>query len=318
MGAPVHFGFPGSIDSVALAKWIHHVGQSRYGVADAASWEVKTLTGVDRAVSVLAGIGWGDGVMTKTDVSTTVTFPSVSSGSKWFMVVARRNWSSPASVTYTYLTGGATASVLPMEEESGVLADQPLALCRVDANSAVVAQIIDLRVFVGEGGGLYAKSELVMGYMTSPGAQILIGESQWQCKLDSQNNPVWKKLSVADRIPLWGMTKSLDSQSQTLPPVGISYLTQAGSTVNISDIQGYAKVTWPVPFPSGLLTVIAVNGDELAVPGGVVAGSGQAGFGTAGYGDKNGWWYSLLAPQNGSLSRLPSKNHRINWIAIGW
>ena len=109
-----------------------------------------------------------------------------------------------------------------------------------------------------------------------------------------------------------------------IPDANSNFLIQAGSSVMKTDGAGYARLTWPKPFPNGLLSVTAVNGDDWAIgsSGMTFAGSGNPVHGSSGYGNAKDWVYLMAGFATGSndgpVVHLANKIHRINWIAIGW
>lgn len=75
-------------------------------------------------------------------------------------------------------------------------------------------------------------------------------------------------------------------------------IIQAGSTV-ITNQNTYGDVTFPTPFPNGVITVVLTNGDAAASSATAwgVTGTSKTGFG---------------------LRISNNQTTRVNWVAIGW
>lgn len=327
-------GYDGSVNEAQWAKLLPLAGSAHYGVAGAGDWKVTTHATLDRGVRVAAGSGWGHGVLDTSDATTSLSGATVGSGSRWDLIVARRNWSGTGGTTTFVLIGGSSSKALPARNTSpGVLDDQPLALVQFTAGSTAATAIIDLRCWA-RNGGMTAKDDMALTYLKEPGASVLINGTSWRCELDANGSTAWST-SVAGRIPLFGSSTHAMTSGGTSPQsmvnAGQHFLVQTGTNVNTSDQSGYARLTFQKPFPNGLLTVMAFNGDDWATGGSMTfasagnAGGGGGTFGQSGYGAKNDWVYSVLGQPGAFLGgtslqmqRMPNRIHRINWIAIGW
>ena len=324
--ADQHYGYPGSVNAAAWASLAPNVGAAQYSVGGVNDCKVVTSAHADRGIEIKPGTITGDGVMDKFESSTFLAHSAVASGAdRWDMVVLRRTWNpTPGASTYvfTIITGGTNKSLPARNNTKGTLADQPIALCRIKAGSSVVQEIIDLRVWAHNGGAA-ANDDLVMTYLNDPGTVISIGTTandrvEWHREVDKDGNVYWRPANT----PLYGSGASLFGASPA--PNNSALLMQAGSIVHSSDASGYARITWPKPFPNGLLTVVATNGDDwaLSMGGLTVAGSGNPVFGTEAIGNKTSWVYVIhgyaTGYNDGPLIRKANLWHRINWIAIGW
>lgn len=146
------YGFTGSINNVQWAKVTEYFGAKRLvdGVND---FKVETVIGQDRTVRILGGTpsaparAFAHGVLVEADANETVQLPTISGGSRWDLVVLRRNWQT-SSVSIAVVQGG-SAQVEPAERNKtpGTIDDQPLALVRVTAGSQLPTQILDWRTF---------------------------------------------------------------------------------------------------------------------------------------------------------------------------
>lgn len=330
-------GYDGSVNETQWAKMIPLVGSSNYGVAGPDDFKVTPHATMDRGVNIAVGSAWGYGVYDTSNSTVSLQGATVGSGSRWDLVVARRNWSGTGGVTSVVIVQGTATRALPARNTTpGTLDDQPLALVQFTAGQSAPTAVVDLRCW-SRNGGLVARDDLALTYLKEPGASIMINGTQWNCEMDQNGNPSWSTF-VMGRIPLFGgsagaIDGAAGSNPQTMINGGMQFLIQAGSSVNVSDSSGYSRLTFQKPFPNGLLTVIAMDGDDWAGGGSLTyasagnVGGGGGVFGQAGYGSRSEWVYSCRAQPasaNGSGSLIYSrggalnKQHRINWIAIGW
>lgn len=167
-------GYADDIDKAEWAEILWRIGASRYGVASYADW-LPTIGAGAGEVALAAGIGWGAGVL---DIATasSVTIPEPSTGVRWDLIVARRNWGS-GTTTFDRVEGGSVIAIPTRETTPGVLDEQPIALAKRQAGASAVLEIIDLRLVVGSGGAL-AFHELARAYLTDLGTQLRIGNTR--------------------------------------------------------------------------------------------------------------------------------------------
>lgn len=325
-------GYDGSVNEAQWAKLLPLAGSAHYGVAGANDWKITPHATLDRGVSIAAGSGWGQGVLDTSDATVSLQGATIGSGSRWDLVVARRNWAGTGGSTTFVLVGGSANKALPARNTTpGTLDDQPLALVQFTAGSTGATAIIDLRCW-GRNGGMTARDELALTYLKIPGSSVVINGTQWNCELDPNGNPSWTTF-VAGRIPLFGATTAALAGAPGSNPLnmingGQQFLIQAGTSVNTSDFSAYARIVWPKPFPNGLLTVILTCGDDWAGGGSqMFAPAGSPFWGQEGFGDRFNVVYSVLgqpASATGSGSVVMgraggvNRQHRVNWIAIGW
>lgn len=187
-------GYAGEITDANLRRWATSAVGSMYGVDDFASWRVTPGSG-DRAVQIAPGSAFGLGVRDTSDVPTTLSLPSVSSGSRWDLIVGHRDWSA-SETTHDFITGSSTKAIPGRDSGlAGTTDDQPLALVRVAAGQAAVQDIIDLRCIPGD-GGMVAFDPLARSYLSRVGTQVRIGDFIWTRNVDSLGNPTWTYVDV--------------------------------------------------------------------------------------------------------------------------
>jgi hypothetical protein len=182
-------GYAGEINEVTGKDFWNRIGASKYGVVGANDLKVSTTTG-DRMLLVAAGVAWGHNIQDTLDTSVSIQLNSVSSGSRWDLIVVRRDATAGSSIEYVT---GTSSKVLPSLTTGNTShADQPLALCRVDAGSTTVQEAIDLRCWAAN-GGLYAADLLARDYLNVPGARVRIGGELHEYVPNSQGTFVWEK-----------------------------------------------------------------------------------------------------------------------------
>lgn len=311
-------GYDGTVDE---ADWsnLSSAGKSTYGVAGRSHWKVSAHATLTRGVSIATGSGWGRGVYDSSSSTVSLAGASISSGTRWDMVVARRDWSGTGGqTTFEMITGTSSKSLPNREDNPGVLDDQPIALVQFTSGESAATSIIDLRVWAGAGGGLYAKDDLVKDYMDQAGTRIVIDGEDWVSTIDGSGNQKWSRQGALNAIQLFDAGSGLSGGS---PSSTTSCLIQAGTVVQSTDAAGLARITFPTPFPNGLLSITATNGDDYAVPNALFfAGSGNPAHGSSGTGDRTSWVYAVIMqdPSTKTFKNWAYRQHRINWIAIGW
>lgn len=297
------------------------IGTARYGVRSPLDWKVTAVAGQDRTVSINAGKGFGHGVTDKTVENDTIQLATITSGSRWDLIVARRDWTPTAGVTkFEKIAGGATAAIPGGRQVGpGNIDDQPLALVQVTAGQTQPTGIIDLRTWSGDGGGLIANHDLVRSYLNSVGTRIVINGIDWVRRVGDNDTPEWVKASDSGKVSLYGAGAALQGSATN----GGEFMVQTGSFVGTSDGAGYTRLTFPKPFPNGLLSIMITNGDGWGsgpgvtfAPAGSATLNGTANFyGQAGYGSKTEVVYEMCTADG---TKAVNKPHRVNWVAYGW
>jgi hypothetical protein len=168
------------------------IGSGTYGVRSGSDWAVTAVTGADRTVSIAPGFGWGSGVTDQTVANETIQLDTVTSGSRWDLIVARRDWTPTAGETkFMKINGGSTKSIPGGRLMTpGGIDDQPLALVQVTAGQTQPTAIVDLRCWANN-GGMVAKDELVKGYLNKIGTELYIGGVEWRYVPGANDVPEW-------------------------------------------------------------------------------------------------------------------------------
>jgi hypothetical protein len=180
------------------------IGSSTYAVRSGGDWKVTAVTGADRTVSIAPGFGWGHGVTDETEANDTIQLDTISSGSRWDLIVARRDWTPTAGETkFMKINGGATKAIPGGRlTGNGAIDDQPLALVQVTAGQTQPTAIVDLRCWA-RNGGMVAKDDLVKGYLTDLGTEIYINGIEWRYVPGANDVPEWvTSTSVITYAPL--------------------------------------------------------------------------------------------------------------------
>jgi hypothetical protein len=303
--ALVSKGYDGSITETDLPRWVRSA-RADYGVLAAGDWKVTTVAGQDRTISIATGTGFGRAVVDTTDAAETIQLATVASGTRWDTIVARRNYSTNTT-TFVAVQGTASRVIAAgrLTSDLGGTDDQPLALVQITSGQQLPTGIVDLRCWAGN-GGLHAASIEALAYLDAPGSSVRVGADVWDRQVDTAGAASWVRSSTSS-IDLYGRGGSISGGT---PATDARFLMQAGSLVQSSNGSGFAPLTFPVAFPTGLVSIVLLNGDaaqgDLDVE---VAG------GSYGNGSRTGVTYKVTGSNGAAWG---SKLHRVNWIAVGW
>lgn len=186
-------GYAGTFaDGQVWANLQYSLG-NRYTVADQGSVAVTAAGGGTRQVSISAGRLGGWGIYDFNDASELVQLPTVSSGTKWFLIVARRTWATLDGVTnatqfYVIDPGWTSApATLPAvgtgvsqwNQRPGIRDDQPLAIVPLTAGATVPGTPLDVRL-IGSGNNFVANHDWVLQYANWPGIEIQRGTKTYR------------------------------------------------------------------------------------------------------------------------------------------
>lgn len=308
------YGYPGSVNKVGHALISEYAG-AEYNVSDRSSGRVtKVTSGADRSVNVGVGAIFGRGVVDVIDAPVTVgPMPTVTSGSRWDLIVANRNFTSKTT-TFDYVQGG-PSKVLPTRLHSVTdgVDQQPLALVRFAAGSTLPQDVIDLRIATGPGGAYaFGTDTVVLDTIGRPGPAVRIGKVRWQATVDSSGIVTWMpETPTLDPMQFFGLGTAFIGGT----PSGAPLLVQAGTIVRVSDNQGRVTQNFPKPFPNGVLTVLIVPGDDFS---NADLTANLWGYTTNAF-QYRVWGYPGAVPNTyPDRHLLTNYNHRVNYIAIGW
>lgn len=185
-------GYAGSITEITGMDFFNRIGAAKYGVVGTGDLAVTTTTG-DRMLLIASGVAWGHNIQDTLGTSVSVQLDSVASGSRWDMIVVRRD---VAVGTTIEVVKGSSDKVLPsLTSTAASHPDQPIALCRVAAGSTTVAEIIDLRCWASN-GGVVVVDRLALDYLATPGAEVSHGDAVYKYVPDSQGAFAWRKQVV--------------------------------------------------------------------------------------------------------------------------
>jgi len=297
-------------------------GAAEYGVYGPDDFRVVAHPSIPYAVLVKAGRAHGHGVTDTAAEDQVVQCATLAAGQvRWDMIVVRRNWQPAAGgpSTLEYVQAGATATIPATRKVGpGVEDDQPLFFVKWQGGTSAPVDFIDVRVFTGN-NGLYAKNDLVRTYLNKVGTQVTIGDITWAYRLGANDVAEWVKVSEIGKSAVFAAGSPLSGTVTA----GQNFLVQAGSYVGRTDGAGFERLTFPSPFPNGLLSVVIFNGDgwssgpgvTMAAAGNVTIGGTANFWGQSGYGSKTDLVYEV---RNSDGTAAVNKAHRINYIAYGW
>ena len=267
-------GYDGTINEKQLAALLPKVGSCEYGVAGDTDFQVSPVAGTDRGLLIRAGTAWGHSVVDVSDADVSVQLGAVSSGSRWDLIVLRRDWQPAAGVTTVEVIPGTSdktqsaAGSGKRETRPGVLDEQPLALVRVTAGSTVIAEVIDLRCWASN-GGVFAVDSLALGYLAKPGARVRIGPVDWGY-IKGSGGFGWDRVGGGRAIPYGGVNGPWKNpapaggfiHSITIPDPGFPYTVQAHAIVEASG--GGSGTRWDVQIRVAGWDITNGRGDVVA------------------------------------------------------
>lgn len=299
------YGYPGQLDQVQYGK-ISRFWGSEYNVGGRDDLRVTRTSG-DRRVSIAAGSGYHHGVLVESDTAVAVSLDAVASGSRWDMIVLRRNWAGAGSATFAVVKGTSSKKLPSRSGTPGVSTDdQPLALVRVQSGLASPQEVIDLRVFTRRGGAV-AVDALVLDYFQGAGTTVRIGTTTYRNIVRADGGSGWQAESDLVR-PITGSGQGLAVSGN---PAGALEPILRGGTFR-TRASGWQRELFPTAFPNGLISVGLFNGDgnlasDLTFDIDDVASDRQ-----------RFRWRALGPKAGGGREVLMNNDIRINWIALGW
>lgn len=181
---------------VAWAEAHPLIGSGMYGVKSGGDWKVTAVPGADRTVSIAPGFGWGHGVTDKTVANETIQLDPITSGSRYDLIVARRDWTPTAGETkFMKINGGSTLAIPGGRLQTpGGIDDQPLAIVHVTAGQTQPTSIIDIRCWATN-GGMVARDDLAKGYLNRLGTEVYIDGLVWRYVPGLNDVPEWKSFN---------------------------------------------------------------------------------------------------------------------------
>lgn len=250
------WGYDGDVTAAEWAQLLPYAAGMQYGVKTFGSWRPTIGGAGDRAVTIGAGFGWGHGVVDRNDAPVTLNLPSVSTGSRWDLICARRVWASGGSTTFERVSGTLTPTIPTRLNSPGVEDEQPIALARVQAGNSAVAELYDLRCLPGD-SGLEAFHELALQYLTRDATQVVIGTRRWKRRIDALGTSFWEVSTdhVEHKllgVPINGIQVAGNGSRGPLI-VKTGQNTDFGS--NAFGNQYLGQVGFTTPFPNELLSV---------------------------------------------------------------
>lgn len=172
----------------------NRAGAADYGVYGANDFKVTAHPSIPYAVLVKAGRAHGHGVTDEAEIDQVVNCPSLASGTRWDLIVVRRNWQPELGgpSVLVPLTAGADP-VIPGSRKvgPGVEDDQPLFFVKWQGGVSAPDEFIDMRVWAGN-SGLVATSTKVMDYLGKVGTAVVINGVTWRYAFGTNNVLGWK------------------------------------------------------------------------------------------------------------------------------
>lgn len=181
--------YDGPVTETDRAK--NRTGAPDYGVYGPGDFQVTTNGAVPFSTRIKAGRAHGWGVTDTADTDQTLIHDTVASGTRWDLVVVRRNWQPllGGPSTLVAIKGGAFTDIPAGRKVGpGVEDDQPIALVGWKAGQTAPFQIIDLRCWASN-GGMEVASEICFEYLGRPGTCVRFDGTTW--RYSRQANGAW-------------------------------------------------------------------------------------------------------------------------------
>lgn len=245
-------GYAGTVDDEQWARLIPAAGGAFYSVENFGAFRVTAAAGT-RTVQIAGSTGGASayGVRAVSDTAVPKVLDAVPSGTRWDMIVLRRNWATKQS-TLEVVQGGSARALPARTNNPGVADDQPLALARLAAGSTTIQEIVDLRCAV-QNGGAFAWDDLVRTYLDQLGTSVRIGEVEWTRVTNASGALAWVSSNQADtgwvalpRGPKWTVPSGGGPAPGYLPQVrrvgsivhlrGIMVATSGASVSNLGTV----------------------------------------------------------------------------------
>lgn len=277
-------GYDGTVDEVQLAGMF-----PRYSVVGPDDFKATTQAG-DRIVSIGNGTALGPGTIDVASNLPTIQH-TVATGTRWDLVVLRRDWQPPGGLTEIKIIEGGSTEAYPAvgtaatawNRRPGIMDDQPLYLQQV--NGTLLGTRIDLRCWYSH-SGLVAVHDKARTYLETAGAEVLI------------NGVKWNYVPGANGVAAWTSTDTTQAAANvtTIGP-GFEAVTGNGHQPRVRRNGNMVHLVGAVKRLTGDF------GNMLTVPAAYLPANGGTTFVGAGV-SSNGIAYEL-ALSNGVLS-LPN------------
>lgn len=305
-------GYGGVVDETKVGPWLVDVGGAEYGVGGPTDFMVTPVASADRTVQISLGNAWGLGVRDTLPAPLNLQLPTISSGTRWDLVVVSRSATGPGGTTSIDSLTATPAGDIPVGR---TVLQQPLALVQLTYGQSIPTAVIDLRVWQANGGAV-AVSEKVLQYLTRPGTTVRIESVLWQRLVSTSGVASWDRRELGS-IPLLAWHAPV--QGGATPAVGTDFKFQAGYVQVITDLGGVAPVFFPVPFPNGLLsitaTLLGARGVNDPTAFQMVLYSAEAGI--VGYRPSRGVFVARIF-DGATGASFGNGAFGISYIAIGW
>lgn len=184
-------GYTGAVNNVQWAGMAGSLGFD-YVAKGPNDCKASAVGSATRTVRIAAGVIAGGGVIDYVDAPVDIVLPNVTTGSRWYLIVADRTWQTTNATVFTYVAGTAVKQLPARTTGFGTKDQQPIALVRIAAGQTIPAEVIDLRVVGSNNGVMVGFDTLALEYLNSVGTVVRIGATEWTRGLSALGGaPAW-------------------------------------------------------------------------------------------------------------------------------
>lgn len=240
--------YDGPVTETDRAK--SRTGAPDYGVYGADDFKVSTNGSVPFSTLLKAGRAHGWGVTDTAATDQTLVHDPVASGTRWDLVVVRRNWQPllGGPSTLAIIKGGAFTDMPTRNIGPGVEDDQPIAMVGWKSGQTAPFQIIDLRCWASN-GGLEIANEIAFEYLSTPGACVQFNGTTWRYSRSANGVWGWMDASGLDRIQAGSATIAIGPantyrSAQVNFPASFSTVPKVNITMTFNPGYPATRLNW--------------------------------------------------------------------------
>lgn len=185
------YGYTGAVNNVQWAGMAGSLGFD-YVAKGPNDCKASAVGSATRTVRIAAGVIAGGGVIDYVSTPVDIALPNVTTGSRWYLIVAERTWQTTNATVFTYVAGTGVKQIPGRTTGFGTKDQQPIALVRIAAGQSIPAEVVDLRVVGSNNGVMIGFDALALQYLDTAGTVVRIGGVDWTRSISSSGALVWE------------------------------------------------------------------------------------------------------------------------------